>query len=802
MNRDSTRPRALLTVLLVLLLGFGREIAAQEKGAPITEVRIQGNLRIEEDGIRLHLRSKQGAAFDPALVEQDVKSIYRMGYFEDVKAEMSSENILTYTVKERPYVREVKIDGSSQVGKDKIETALGIRPRTILDKDKIVEGIERVKKLYGEQGYMNAQVDYAVTPDENNQATVYLSIKEGQRLLIQKISFEGNRAFSDDELKAVMATKEESILSLLTSRGVLDHDILTNDMALLATHYFDHGYVQHKIDEPVVLKRRDGIEVVIRVDEGQQYRVGKVEIGGDMIEDPNKLLKSVKLTTGQIFRGSRLREDLTMLKDHYTNKGFAFAEVDPMTTIDDRDKKVDVALLVTKGPPVYFNRVLVTGNSKTRDKVVRRELDVGEQELFSADKIKQSRNALQRTGFFQDVQLTTQKTGQPDTVDLVVDVKEGPTGVFSVGAGYSSGDAFIFQSSVAEKNLFGTGRSLSASFNIGSSRQDFVVGFTEPYLNDRPLSLGFDAFNTSREYDDFKQRRTGTGIHTTYPLKHFNMPFFGRPRKDPSYEGEALASNETLSFYDYMKAGMAYEFTRDKISGVSEGAPVAITDEEGTSWTSAVTPSLTYDSRDHFFNATTGTISSVGFKFAGLGGTSRFIKADTSARWYYPVLKDPRWGGTYTVALGGSLGYGIGFSDREGEFDLPLFERYFPGGINSVRGFQDRSLGPRVNNADCADPTKKCTTEVVGGDSQAILNVELLFPIMEEYGLRGVAFFDMGQAFGGPEKFDLANFRRSVGIGGRWMSPFGPLRVELGLPLNKKPDDETSVLGFSLGAQP
>ncbi|MGH7833926.1 MAG: outer membrane protein assembly factor BamA [Candidatus Binatia bacterium] len=801
MNRDSIHPRVLLTVFLVLLFGFGREIGAQEKGAPIKEVSIQGNLRIEEDGIRLHLRSKQGGAFDPALVEQDVKSIYRMGYFEDVKAEISSDNTLTYIVKERPYVREVKIDGSSQVGKDKIETALGIRPRTILDRDKIVEGIERVKKLYGEQGYMNAQVDYAVTPDENNQATVYLSIKEGQRLLIQKISFEGNRAFSEDELKGVMATKEESILSLLTNRGVLDRDILTNDTALLATHYFDHGYVQHKIDEPVILKRRDGIEVVIRVEEGQQYRVGKVEIGGDMIEDPTKLLKSVKLTTGQIFRGSRMREDLATLTEHYTNKGFAFAQVDPMTTIDDREKKVNVALLVTKGPPVYFNRVLVTGNSKTRDKVVRRELDVAEQELFSADKLKQSRNALQRTGYFQDVQLTTQKIGQPDTVDLLVDVKEGPTGVFSIGAGYSSGDAFIFQTSVAEKNLFGTGRNLSASFNIGSTRQDFVVGFTEPYFNDRPLSLGVDAFNTSREYEDFTQRKTGMGLHTSYPLKHFNMPFFGRPRRDPSYEGDTLASNETRTFYDFLKAGMAYEFTREKIGSVGASAPVAIADEAGTSWTSAVTPSLTYDSRDHFFNATTGTLSSVGVKFAGLGGTSRFIKADTSARWYYPVLKDPRWGGTYTVALGGSMGYGIGFADREGEFDLPLFERYFPGGINSVRGFQDRSLGPRMESCEKDDPTK-CTTEAVGGDTQAILNVELLFPIMEEYGLRGVAFFDMGQAFGGPEKFDLANFRRSVGIGGRWMSPFGPLRVELGLPLNKKPGDETSVLGFSLGTQP
>jgi outer membrane protein insertion porin family len=237
---------------------------------------------------------------------------------------------------------------------------------------------------------------------------------------------------------------------------------------------------------------------------------------------------------------------------------------------------------------------------------------------------------------------------------------------------------------------------------------------------------------------------------------------------------------------DYLRAGVGYAITREKIGDIDEDASSSIKDEEGTTLTSAVTPNLSYDSRDHFFAPSKGAVSNLSVKFAGLGGTSHFLKSDLSGHWYFPLLKDPNWGGTYTFSLGGALGYGLGYS---GNSHLPLFERYFPGGINSVRGFQDRSLGPRDGD------------DVIGGDKQAILNVELLFPVMERVGLRGVAFFDMGQAFRDSDSLSFSAFRRSVGVGARWMSPFGPLRVELGFPLNAKSGDDTSVIGFSLGNQ-
>jgi len=342
---------------------------------------------------------------------------------------------------------------------------------------------------------------------------------------------------------------------------------------------------------------------------------------------------------------------------------------------------------------------------------------------------------------------------------------------------------------------------MSGNFSIGSRRQDFVVNVNDPYFLDSKVGMGLDAFNSTREFTDFKEKKLGFGVNSSYPLKDFSLPFFRSATSAPAF-GSAAKGNDQPSVLDFMRAGLSYDFTRENISEVSASAPQSIQDEKGRSVTSSVTPGITYDSRDHFFNPTEGTKLALSSKMAGLGGDSRFVKNDLSGRWHYPLLKDPSWGGSYVLALGGSLGYGIGLSDRKGDSDLPLFERYFLGGINSVRGFTERSLGPRAPSGCTTDATTKkttCTgTDVIGGDKSAVLNAELLFPVMEQYGLRGVAFFDMGNSF---NAFDFADMRRSVGVGARWMSPFGPLRVELGFPITKKPGDDTSVLGFSVGGQ-
>lgn len=781
---------------VIVVLGFWALLLSSALGADptyINEVRIRGNLRVEEDGIRLNLQAQRGQVFDPSVVDQDIKAIYRMGFFDDVEAEFTPDGVLTYSVTERPYVKEVDILGNSNVDTEKIEAALGVKPRTILDRGRLEEGVERVRRLYEEGGYVNAKIDYAVSSAENNQAIVTLDVVEGKLLLIKKIAFEGNETFSESELEGLMATKEDWIIPF-TSRGVLDRDVLTNDTAILSAFYYDHGFIDHRIDEPIILRHKDGLQVVIRIQEGERYRVGSVKIGGDLIDDPKKLLDTVELTAGQIFRGSRLRNDMTTLTERYANRGFAFAEVDPRTRINPDARLVDVAFIIKRGPPVYFDNVVINGNTKTRDHVIRRELEMAEKDRFSSDKITESRNALQRTGYFKDVKVATKKSEKPGMVDLLVDVEEGPTGTFSVGAGYSTGNAFSFTAALSERNLFGTGRQVAANLEIGSIDQDVVLSFTEPHVLGSRANLGVDVFRTESEFTDFTSGRTGFGTRVNSELKYVNIPFYGRyVDRD---KGDDFEYEDESSIMDHLRVGLGYSISQDKISDVGSEAPVAIADEKGTSLTSAIIPSVSFDNRNHFFAPTEGTQSSLALKFAGLGGDNQFAKNDARIRWYHPVLQNFKWGKDFAVMLGGNLGYGVAWDRFNGSDELPLSDRYFPGGINSVRGFEQRSLGPRQCKQDkpnCNDP------EAIGGTKQLIMNAELHFPVLEKWGVRGFAFFDQGQAFKASDNINIADLKRSVGLGAFWQSPFGPLKVSLGFALNADEFDETEILGFSFG---
>jgi outer membrane protein insertion porin family len=750
----------------------------------IKEIRIQGNVRAEDDGIRIRLRARKGEPFTSAVVRDDVKSIYSMGFFDDVKADLSSDGILTYIVKERPYIKEVSIQGNSKVSNEKIEAALGIKPRTILDRDKVSMGVEKVRTLYNDQGYVSAKVDFAIAEEINNQALVILDIREGKRLLIQKISFEGNHVFSDKQLKKLMATKQKSFLSKFTGRGVLDRDILTNDIAKLSNHYYDHGYIDHKIDEPVVLRQKKGIKVVIRIQEKEEYRVGKVEVGGELVEDPEGLVKKVKITTGQIFRGSRLREDIQTLTQVYANEGFAFARVDPITRVNHQKREVDISLLIKRGPPVHFNRIIIAGNTKTRDKVIRREIRAAEQELVSTRKIRESENALNRTGYFESVSLTTKKTERPDEVNLHVDVKEGRTGSLGGGVGFNTGDGIMLRANAAEKNLFGRGHHVEASFDISKSRHDFILSFTEPYFRDTRVSLGVNAFNSSVEFDDFDSNRTGFGTTASYPMRYLEAPFLRRwlPR-----EGKKRAGELPPSMIDRMRWGMSYRLVNDDVTEISDNASEEVRSESGDSLISSVTPSLMYNSLNSSFLPSKGTQSRTAFRFAGLGGDNRFIKTDFKARWFHTLLNNPRWGGAYVLSLRGALGLSTVFARPNDSDSLPLGQRYFPGNP-SVRGYESRSLGPKDVNG-----------EVIGGDKQLVTSIELRFPLLKRFGLNGVTFFDSGQAFRQSDSIDISEMRRSAGVGVRWLSPFGPLAVDFAFALNSEPEDETSLFNFNMG---
>jgi len=768
---------------VVLGLALLLSLTASSRAAPlrIDRVEIQGNQRVEEQAIRVQLRARAGSTFDEAVVDEDVRALYRTGFFDRVEAHWEQRDgqwVLTYRVRERPLIKTVEIEGAKKISREDVEAALKIRPNTIFDPGKIARQIDEVKKLYAKKGYLDARVDFKTEPLPDNQIKLRFVIEEEKIVRIAKIHFEGARAFSPRQLRKEMQTREKWFLSFVTGAGNLDNEVLKTDIERLTAFYYDHGYIDVKIDEPVVERKADGLHVTIRIDEGPAYDVGDVEIAGDLLPDMSEARAKLRLKPGQRFRTSLLREDMNMLTDLYGDAGYAFVNVTPDTVVDSRTRRVDVTYRVSKGPEVFIDKILITGNTKTRDKVIRRELRLSEQEKFSGSKLRKSQQRLRRLGFFEDVNLTTRKAAQEDRLDLLVDVKEGATGAFSAGAGISSGETYLFNVRLSELNFLGRGQRLVLNADFGSIRRNFSFDLTEPYLLDTDLTLGVNLFNWQLIFDQFTRGGTGAAIRLLYPL-----PALGWER----LWGYSLEDT---------RLGLEYRLENAEITDVSAFAPSQIAGEEGSSLTSSLTPRFFRDTRNHPFDPTSGSLQDLSFEFAGLGGQTRFFRLEARSRFYYPFYRSENWG-TFVYSLGAQVGWGQGWGGRT---ELPLFERYFPGGINSVRGFRILSLGQRVPLLDQFGRNLGRTS--IGGSQQLIFNNDLIFPIVESIGLKGVVFFDAGNAFLAARGIDLGQMRLASGGGIRWLSPIGPLRIEIGVPLNPRVGDDRQTVMFTFGGPP
>jgi outer membrane protein insertion porin family len=777
-----------LPVVMVLGLLLPFSATAEDALRPDTaqpplldRVVITGNRRVEEEAIRVQIRSQPGTRLNEETVDSDIRALYRMGFFDNVEAQLNEENgkwVLTYTVSERPLISEVHIEGNKKVSREDLDGAFKIRPNTIFEPDKVRRGIDEAKKLYEKKGYLDAKITYATKPVANDQVVLTYTVDEGKVVRITDLVFEGARAFKPSELRKVMQTKEAWIFSFLTGSGNLDNEVLKTDIERLTAFYYDHGYIDVKIDEPVVEREKAGLKVTIKIDEGQQYKVGKVEIGGDLLPDMTKAREKLSLAPGEVFRTSKLRDDISALTEIYGDEGYAFVNVTPDTAVDQADKTVDVTYKVSKGPEVTIDKIDITGNTKTRDKVIRRELRLQEQQRFSGSALRKSQERLRRLGYFEDVNITTRKADSEDRLDLLVDVKEASTGSFSAGAGISSGENFLFNVRLSEINLFGRGQRLVFNVDFGQLRQNFSVDFTEPYFLDTELSAGFSLFKWELFFDQFTRGGTGGSVRFLYPLTALGWS---------SIAGYSLEDT---------RLGFEYRLEEADVSDVSFNAPTVIQTAQGSSLTSSITPRIFRDTRNHPFDPTSGSLQDVSLEWAGLGGESEFIKAEARTRWYYPFYKSPTWG-TFVFSFGSNLGYGIGYG---GERELPLYERYFPGGINSVRGFRILSMGPK--NIVINGLGQGISRDPIGGSSQLIFNNEIIFPIVESLGLKGVVFVDAGNAFSASQGIDITGMRVSSGGGFRWLSPIGPLRIEVGIPINPHIGDDKQTVMFSFGGPP
>jgi outer membrane protein insertion porin family len=736
----------------------------------IADILIKGNQRIDTAAIMLVIKSKIGDFVSPEKVNQDVKNIFKLGYFEDVKAETKKSDkgiILVYNVVERPIIKNITIVGNKEISLEKIRGAIEVKTNSIFSAKELAVSEKKVRKLYTDDGYYLADVSTKTEKWGKNGVGIVFKINEGKKILIKTIRFEGNKVFSSWKLRRTMQTKQKWFMSWITGAGTYKEDVLKSDVNLIADLYYNKGYINVKVGEPQVklLPDKSGLVVTIAITEGDQYKDGEIDFKGDLIESKEALAKKIKLVKGEVFSRAVLREDVFSLTDIYTDKGYAFANVTPLSKINPDTKTIDITFEIDKGEKVYIGRINISGNTKTRDKVIRREFKLAEGDLYSSSALKRTKQNLNNLGFFEEVNIATAKGSADNKLDLNTEVKEKSTGKFSIGGGYSSVDGIIGQASIQQDNFLGLGLKGILSGSLGSKSQTYTLGLTDPYFLDSKWTLGADIYRSDRDYINFTRRVTGGDIKAGYPL-----------------------SDDINTFW-------IYKYETKKIFNETEALqanPELLTETSGT--TGSLYGSLTLNKTDYRLDPTSGFTGTLSAEYAGLGGNQRFVRFIGESAYYIPF----KWNTVFS--LRGTMGYII----RNGK-DIPTDEKFYLGGINTIRGYSSRSVSPyTIVNSESQDSAGIATITpnyiYLGGVKEAVFNAEYVFPIIKDAGIRGVLFFDAGNAYGSGQAF-FSTLRSSYGLGVRWYSPMGPLRLEYGIPVNPRPgiDSSGGKLEFSIG---
>jgi len=495
----------------------------------IIKIIIKGNKRIETDAIKRVIVAAPGDFIIHKNLSNDLKAVYSMGYFEDVRIEAESTakgKIIFFKVKEKPTIRKIIIKGnSSRFDDEKIKENLNIKTGSILNIFKVQKNVKRIEELYKEKNYHNVKVDYKTVELKNNQADLTFIIEEGEKVRIKTIKFIGNKAYTEKELKKIFKSSEKGFFSWLTSSGDLKREDLNEDAAMLEAFYQNNGYIQAKIGEPKVEFKENHIEITIKIKEGVQFKVGKVYIKGDLVMAKEKIMEKIKISNQEFFSRRIVQNDVILLKDIYSDEGYAYAEIFPRTEKDFDKLVVNITFDIKKGKQVYFEEIIISGNTKTRDKVIRRQLDVYEQELFSGARLKRSVRNLYRLDYFQDIKVNTMKGSSDDKMVLKLDVAEKPTGSFSFGGGYSSTEKLFATGSISQKNLFGRGHILDLQGQWGDVTKKYSLGFTEPWLFDIPLSAGIKIYDWEYEYDAYDKKSRGGTFKLGYPVFNYTRGY-------------------------------------------------------------------------------------------------------------------------------------------------------------------------------------------------------------------------------------------------------------------------------------
>lgn len=719
----------------------------------VADIQIEGNSRIETASVLASISIKPGDTISLDDVDQAMHSLFALDRFDDISAELTEvqgAKILTFVVQELPLIRRINFTGNDELSKEKLRPLVKLRTPSIYSRVKVDESIQEIKNAYIEDGYHAVKINPELQTDVKNEATLTFEIAEGEQVLIRDIIFVGNTIFDKGDLIKKIETRERWFLSWITDRGAYLKDTMDLDIERIKAAYHDEGYQDVKVKPAQVTLVKDKyLDVLIEIDEGSLYTVGTVKVSGDLMFTEEKLLPLVKLQPGDIFSRSELRDSILALTDLYADSGYAYANVAPLTNKDKKQHVIDLNLEVEQGIQVSVERIEVSGNTKTRDKVIRREIPLLEGDLFSARRVKDANRRVRNLGFFDEVNVTNKPGSDESKTILDVEVAEKPTGTFSIGLGYSSAEKLMAQGSLSQDNFMGYGVRLSLSGSFGSTSTTYSLGISDPHFLDTDWTLGGEIYKSEREYDDYDDHRTGGSIRAGHPVSRNSKAFLTY-----RYEEQEILNINTLI--------------------VAEDDPW-IQAREST--LSSVTAEWIRNSTDFYQDPSRGGITKLSLEYAGLGGTEDFVKSIAEHRHFFPLF----WGTVFSIH--GEMGYVVSTNSD----DVSITEKFFLGGIRTLRGFENREVSPTDENGN-----------FIGGEKMGYFNFEYLFPIVKDLGLKGVLFYDTGNAWADDEEY-FSDMRSSVGAGIRWQSPMGPLRFEWGYNLSPRDNEKQSIFEFTIG---
>ena len=727
----------------------------------LADVQVRGLQVMDPDVVLTRLTIRRGDSPDADAINEEVKRIWEMGYFNDVQATLEG-NVLVFTVTEKPRIENIIVEGSDAVDADDVLAAMGTRSGNVLNEQLISDDLQKINELYRKEGYYLAKASYRLESRQGGKgAVLIISVEEGNKLYIKEVKIDGIKDLDRDGLDKYLALRPRTILSWFTGTGVLKDEYIERDTNAIAAYGLSQGFVDIQVSAPDIQYKDDGIYITFLVSEGPRYKVRDVKFAGDVIDDEQAMLAQVEMDNwrdeNDYFSVTVMQEDTKRLTNYYADQGYAFAEVDTrILKVEGEEPLVDVGYQISKKQKVFIRRLIVEGNVKTRDNVILREMRLGDGDMYDGAKLRRSTERLNRLRYFSAVDTELVPTGKEDEVDLKVKVNETNTGALMGGIGYSTYYDVGVSASIMERNLFGRGYWLQLQGFFSWRRTSGILSFTNPRVYDTDLSIGNDLYYIRDYWDDFTKETLGDTINFSYPL------------------GE------------YTSVGVGYRLERYYLSDVGDNASPYITDYKGYNWTSAINARILRDTTDARDRPTKGTIARLWAEYGGggLGGTDNFIKAVADWQGFWSFNPEN------TVHVRARLGGVFQNTDKR----VPVFERFWVGGMETIRGYSYSDLSPR---------DYKYGGDQIGGDRMGVLNLEYVWTFQKDMGLALVPFLDAGfnidSRTQSDELYDKIVY--SAGLELRWRSPMGDLRIAYGIPLSKDYDNEREPgrLEFSMG---